>query len=96
MRIINILLILERERESWEKENKELREKLERLEKETLSVREVKNDAISSLWIMNETNESSDELIEKVINIKYKIEEYLGKGRFGKVFKVLDLNENNA
>ena len=55
---------------------------------------EVKNDAISSLWITNEAN--SDKLIGKVINSNYKIDKYLGQGGFGKVYTVLDLNENNV
>ena len=60
---------------------------------ETLPVREVKSNVISSMWITSETNES---LLGKVINNKYKIDKYLGQGGFGIVFTVLDLNEKNT
>ena len=58
----------------------------------TLLVREVKSDVISSEWITNDAN--SNELIENVIDSKYKIDKHLGQGGFGKVFTVLDLDEN--
>ena len=56
----------------------------------------VKDDVISSVWITNERSASSDNLIGKVINSKYKIEMYLGQGGFGKVYKITDLNEKIA
>ena len=59
-------------------------------------MREVKSDAISSRWITNVTDASSNELTEKVINSKYKIDKYLGRGAFGIVYAVLDLNEKNT
>ena len=59
-------------------------------------MREVKSDAISSVWITNERSASSDELIGKVINSKYKIEMFLGQGGFGKVYKITDLNQKIA
>ena len=62
----------------------------------TLPVREVKSDAILSAWISNESKACSDNLIEKVIDIKYKIDTHLGQGGFGKVFTILDLEENNT
>ena len=45
------------------------------------------------MWIAIE-NASSDELLGKVINNKYKIDKYLGQGGFGKVYTVLDQKEN--
>ena len=57
----------------------------------TLPVREVESDIISTIWITNDAN--SNDLIGKVINRKYKIDEYLGQGGFGKVYTLLDLNE---
>ena len=62
----------------------------------TLPVREVKSDTISTKWISNESKKCSDALIEKVIDSKYKIDKNLGQGGFGKVFTVLDLEENNT
>ena len=62
----------------------------------TLHVREVKSDEILSMWIaIDKINDaSSDELIGKVVNNKYKIDKYLGQGGFGKVYTVLDQSEN--
>ena len=62
----------------------------------TLPVREVKSDTIFSAWIISESKASSDNLIEKVIDIKYKIDKHLGQGGFGKVYTLLDLEENNT
>ena len=62
----------------------------------TLHVREVKSDAISTIWLSNETNASSDNLIGIVINSRYKIDKYLGQGGFGKFYTVLDTKENNT
>ena len=62
----------------------------------TLPVREVKSDTIFSAWIISESKASSDNLIEKVIDIKYKIDTHLGQGGFGKVFTLSDLVENNT
>ena len=60
----------------------------------TLPVNEDISDVISSFWITRET--SSNDLIGKVINSKYKIDKHLGQGGFGKVYTVSDLNENNT
>ena len=60
----------------------------------TLPVREVKSDAISSAWITSDAKVFSDNLIGKVIDIKYKIDKHLGQGGFGKVFTLSDLEEN--
>ena len=49
------------------------------------------------MWIAIENkiyDASSDELLGKVVNNKYKIDKYLGQGGFGKVYSVLDQNEN--
>ena len=62
----------------------------------TLPVREVKSDTIFSAWIISESKACSDELIGIVIDIKYKIDKYLGQGGFGKVFTLSDLVENNT
>ena len=62
----------------------------------TLPVREAESKTILSAWIISDTKASSDALIEKVIANKYKIDKHLGQGGFGKVFTVLDLNENNT
>ena len=62
----------------------------------TLHVREVKSDSILSAWISNESKLCSDKLIGNVIDSKYKIDKHLGQGGFGKVFTVLDLEENNT
>ena len=62
----------------------------------TLPVREVKSDTIFSAWIISESKASSDNLIEKVIDIKYKIDKHLGQGGFGKVFTLSDLEEKNT
>ena len=57
----------------------------------TIKVRQVTED-ISSLWITMDSNR--EDLIGQVIDKNYKIERYLGRGAFGKVFTVMDLNEN--
>ena len=62
----------------------------------TLPVREVKSDTISSAWIKIDSNVFTDELIGQVIYFKYKIDKHLGQGGFGKVFTLLDLEENNT
>ena len=62
----------------------------------TLPVRQVNSDAISSAWIASDAKVFSDELIGIVINSKYKIDKNLGQGGFGKVFTVLDQDENNT
>ena len=65
----------------------------------TLHVREVKSEAISTKWITSENkvyDVSSDDLIGKVINSRFKIDKYLGQGGFGKVYTILDLKENNT
>ena len=62
----------------------------------SLPVREVKSDTIFSAWIISESKVCSDKLIGKEISIKYKIDKYLGQGGFGKVFTLLDLEENNT
>jgi len=62
----------------------------------TLPVREVNSDTILSAWISNESRVCSEKLIEKVIDNKYKIDKNLGQGGFGKVFTVLDQDENNT
>ena len=54
----------------------------------TLPVREVESDTILSALISN------DKLIGNVIESKYQIDKHLGQGGFGKVFTVLDLEEN--
>ena len=59
----------------------------------TTRVRRVTNDSISSLCITIDSNREG--LIGQVIDKKYKIEGYLGKGGFGKVYTVMDLNDNN-
>ena len=38
---------------------------------------------------------NADVLIGRVIDGKYKIDKYLGRGTFGKVYTVLDILENN-
>ena len=62
----------------------------------TLTVREVKSDTISSAWIKIDSKVFTDQLIGQVIYFKYKIDKHLGQGGFGKVFTLLDLEENNT
>ena len=62
----------------------------------TLPVREVKSDTIFSAWIISDAKMFSDKLIGIVINSKYKIDKHLGQGGFGKVFTLLNLEENNT
>ena len=51
----------------------------------TLRVRDVKSETISSLWITVDSNKN--DLIGKEIDDKnYIIGEYLGRGGFGKVY----------
>ena len=59
-------------------------------------MREVKSDTIFSAWITRDDKVCSDALIEKVMDIKYKIDKHLGQGGFGKVFTLSDLDENNT
>ena len=59
----------------------------------TTRVRQVIHDNISSLCITIDSNR--EDLIGKIIDRKYKIEDYLGKGGFGKVYTVMDLSDKN-
>ena len=62
-----------------------------------LRIRKVKTQ-ISKVSILLQTyieGINADVLIGRVIDGKYKIDKYLGRGTFGKVYTVLDILENN-
>lgn len=59
--------------------------------------RQVKCDDISTEWIIiNKDNSTSNFLIGKVLDDRYKIEKFLGEGSFGKVYTVKDENDGKT